>query len=115
MVLIGYEDTIEIDFLNTKLAVPEDLSFSEDEYLDYFEDFELRMVPKSMNPEISDKRGNVKLGGKSYLRDHIILHEGSETGNIYIYVRKLDDSLLCCVSIAIWSDKSAEDYEKLFE
>ncbi len=71
------------------------------------------MLPKSMEPETGDERVKVKLGGREYLRQQTMLHEGSEICDCFEYASKLDDNLMCCVSIAIWSDKTPEDYEKL--
>ena len=112
-VLMGYEDVIQIDFINTRLAVPNDMNFTADEYLDHFEDYELRMVPKSMAPEVGSERVKVNFGGREYLRTQITLHDYSETGNIYNYVCKLDENLMCSIQVAIWSKKTPEEYEKL--
>ena len=71
------------------------------------------MLPKSMEPETGDERVKVKLDGREYLRQQTMLHEGSEICDCFEYASKLDDNLMCCVSIAIWSDKTPEDYEKL--
>jgi hypothetical protein len=68
-----------------------------------------------MNPQISGEREKVMLGDKEYIRDLVILQDSGETGHLYQYARKLDENLMCCISIGIWSDKSPEEYEKLFE
>lgn len=35
--------------------------------------------------------------------------------NCYLYARKLDDNIMCCISISMPTDKKIADYEKLFE
>ncbi|MBR5364465.1 MAG: beta-lactamase family protein [Oscillospiraceae bacterium] len=114
IVLIGYEDIIEIDFLNTKLGVPDDADYTAEEYLDDNEDYELRMVPGYMKPQVGQGRSTAELSGKEYLRNLVVLTDSGEKGNSYTYARKLDDDLMCIVDIAIWSEKTAEDYEALF-
>ena len=105
-------ESIDIKFVNTKRAVPNDSNYTADEYLDDFMDFLQRLSDRIGILQEHGKREKVTLGGKEYIRE--VVRASSFNQYFYFYVRKLDDDLMVVIEITGISDKSPEDYEKMF-
>ena len=105
---------IEIKFINTKLGVPSDPDFTEDEYLDAYVAYNTACITEMGGTQVEKERVKVKLGGQEFVRSfNVIDYYGPM--NCYLYARKLDDNIMCCISISMPTDKKIADYEKLFE
>ena len=105
---------IEINFLNTKLGVPDDPDFTEDEYLDSHVAHNTACITDMGGTQVEKERIKTKLGGQEYIRSfNVIDYYGPM--NVYYYARKMDDNLMCIVVISMPTDKKIADYEKLFE
>ena len=105
---------IEIKFINTKLGVPGDPDFTEDEYLDAYVAYNTSCITDMGGTQVEKERVKVKLGGQEFVRSfNVIDYYGPM--NCYLYARKLDDNIMCCISISMPTDKKIADYEKLFE
>lgn len=108
-------DFIQINYINTKLAVPDDTCFTEDEYFDWTEDAGW-LAFWYTKPEFFDDRVWVNICGKEYLRLHFLLDINGDIGDYYIYARKLDDNLMCTIEVHLLypHGMTIEDYEKIF-
>ena len=105
---------IEIKFINTKLGVPGDPDFTEDEYLNAYIAYNTACITDMGGTQVEKERVKVKLGGQEFVRSfNVIDYYGPM--NCYFYARKLDDNLMCCVTISMPTDKKIADYEKFFE
>jgi len=106
--------SIEIQFLNTKLGVPGDPDFTEDEWLDFIVGFNGAGLEKMGGTQNEKERSKVKLGGQEYTRAMLVIDYYGEMHG-YHYARKLDDNLMCIINISMPIDKNIADYEKMFE
>ena len=108
----GNIDNIFVRFINTKVAFPGASDVSADDVLDIF---------KARNDGSEAKyldRTNVTLAGTEYRRE-ICSFEGSAYNLpffYYYYARKIDDDMICLISISTNKTDSTSDYfESLFE
>lgn len=108
-------DFIQINFINTELAVPDDPCFAEAEYLDWVADTGWPAL-YHLKPQFFDERVRVNICGKEYLRMHFVIDDNGDIGDYYIYARKLDENLMCTIELHLWypNDMKVEDYEKIF-
>ena len=105
----------EINFLNTKIGVPDDNNYTEDELLDdtvslYTE------LNKNHNGIVLTETGRdrVTLCGNEYLRVTIEIDDHGEKGYMNFYARRLDEDLMLIISTSTWSDVTLEELEKAF-
>ena len=109
-------DFIQINYINTKVAVPDDMNFTEDEYLDWNENGGWRALwPRE--PHFFDGREKVNICGKEFLRSHFEIDNFGNIGDYCFYARKLDETLMCTIEIHLWGEKgrTLEYYEKILE
>lgn len=108
--------SINFYFLNSKLGVTDDPDYTAEEYM---EDYMRFMV--SVNEENGvvvnvSEPVTVTVGGKEYIRSRAVYeYQGAQVGEVYTYIRKLDDDLLLEFDIGGVLSKPIEEYEKLFE
>lgn len=107
-------DFIQINYINTKLAVPDDPDFTEDECLAWYEDSGWHVL-WAQKPQFFNDRVKVNICGKEYLRTHLIIDDNGEIGDYYVYARKLDESLMCVIELHMWASNGpgVEGYEKI--
>ena len=107
---------IEFAFLNTKLGAPDDLDYTEEEYLNDYVDLCVRMGAADDDgwSIVIQKSVKVMLGGKEYVRLSA-LQDWHGKSNMNWYARKLDDDLMCIILISGVDESKIADYEKLFE
>ncbi len=110
---ISTDETIDIKFMNTKMAVPKDSNYTATEYLDDFKDFLTKLSDRIGVPQEYDSREKVVLGGKEYIRE--VVRASSFNQYFYFYVWKIDDDLMLVIEIVGVSDKTPEDYERMFK
>ena len=111
----GSVAVIMITFINTKLAVPDELDYTAEAYLKDSVDQMLRR--NEADPDRWEmKRGEitkVTLGGKEYSKLSVE-YDFQGHGTLNYYARKLDNDLIAVIQITL-GNQSVEDYEKLFE
>lgn len=112
----GSGSAIEIDFLNTELGVPDDSSYTEEEYLNDYVDL---LTRAGENDEdgwtiISRDIKKAALGDKEYARATVIIDYHGNTEFNY-YARKIDDELMCIIMTSVRENENVSDFEKLFE
>lgn len=106
----GKNEYIQIVFINTKKAVPVDPDYTEEKYIKDFKemtDSELKQIGIKAN---YGEQTKVVLSGKEYLK--LSFNVDSQTA--YLYVRKLDDSLMTVITASSMTGGSADKYEKMF-
>lgn len=108
---------VDFQFVNTKLASPDDPSYDENKYLDDNAAFLKNDLYKGYPIKVeSQGRAKASLNGKEYVRDIITLSGNEGTQTICIYARKLDDNLMSVIEVYWFGKKTPEEYEKsLFE
>ncbi|SHM91751.1 glycoside hydrolase family 3 protein [Ruminococcus flavefaciens] len=101
-------ENVVVRFVNIKNAFPNSSKSPEEELLEIY-----RERAKDMKTEYKE-RAKIKLCGEEYTREMFNL-EGVEDD--YLYVRKLDDDLLCFISYATRDGKkfTPEKFEAMFE
>lgn len=101
-------ESINVYFLNTKLGFPYDSDYTEEDYLNdeikTYEEYEI--VEKNIS--------KVTLGGKEYTRAELLVDFDGVECRIYLYARKVDESLMVKIEAASLSDKRADYFEDLF-
>ena len=106
----GKNEFIQIVFINTKRAVPDDPDYSEEKYIKDFKemtDEELKQIGLKAS---YGEQTKVTLSGKEYIK--IPFTVDSQT--VYLYVRKLDDNLMTVITTSSMTGGSADKYEKMF-
>ena len=105
---------IDLKFVNTKLASPDDPGYDENKYLDDYGKFFKEMLKDY--PITIEYKGRTKatLSGKEYVRDTYTLSGNEGVQTVCIYARKLDDNLMSTVEIYWFGKHTAEEYEKNF-
>ena len=107
---------ISIFFLNTKLGVPDDSDYTEEDYYNYQKEIYENLGSDAGGTYTLEAPENVKLGGEEYVRN-IIKFTYSYGGEEYTYdyVKKIDDNLMCIISISNSdAEKTPEFFEALF-
>ena len=106
---------IEFTFLNTKRGVPDDPDYTEEEYMEDY--IKLLSVLNEAHGGKVVHKGTEKamIGGKEYLRAHLVYEYSDGNTEGYLYMRKLDDNLIVCIDIGGNLKMPISDYEKLFE
>lgn len=107
---------ISIFFLNTKLGVPDDSDYTEEDYYNYQKEIYENLGSDAGGTYTLEAPENVKLGGEEYVRI-IIKFTYSYGGEEYTYgyVKKIDDNLMCIISISNSdAEKTPEFFEALF-
>ena len=105
----------EIMFLNTSIGVPDDPDYTENEYLDDVFALYSRLSNEDHGIIMTElHRDQVTLCGNGYLRSEIEMDDNGEIGHVYFYARRLDDDLMCIISISTWEDISLEELESVF-
>lgn len=112
----GSGSVIDVTYLNTDIAFPDENNITAEFYLD---DYEVRMVARNEADDEGDTftRGEtvtVDLGGNEYVRT-VFAYNTVNTFNQFYYVRKIDDNLFCVILISDLKGNSPEYYESLFE
>ena len=107
--------SINFYFLNSKLGVTDDPDYTAEEYMEDYMDFNVSINAKNgVTVTVSDPE-TVTVGGKEYIRTRSVYeYNGAQVGEIYTYIRKLDDDLLLEFDIGGTLSMPIEDYEKLF-
>ena len=106
----GKNEFIQIVFINTKRAVPDDPDYSEEKYIKDFKemtDEELKQI--GLKASYGEQTKGT-LSGKEYIK--IPFTVDSQT--VYLYVRKLDDNLMTVITTSSMTGGSADKYEKMF-
>ncbi|MBR5682588.1 MAG: beta-lactamase family protein [Ruminococcus sp.] len=111
----GSGNAIEIDFLNTKLGVPDDSDYTEEEYLNDYIDLLGRAGENEQDgwSIISRDISKATLGDKEYIYAKAVIDYHGNT-EFHYFARKIDDELMCIIMMSINDDESILDYEKLF-
>ena len=111
----GTEEAVEVHFLNRRLGIPYDQDYTEEDFLNdimkEYDEFYETQGGKVTSKEIT----KVTLDGKEYLRLAMVMELDGQKGNMYSYVRKLDDNLIVKIDTVSWSGKSNDYFEKMFE
>ena len=112
----GSGGVIEVTYLNTDIAFPDENNVTEEFYLD---DYEARLIARNEaddEGEPLERRdtGSVILGGNEYMRTTVARGSG-DSFNQYFYVRKVDDNLFCMIMISDLSGNPPEYYEGMFK
>ena len=112
----GSGNAIEIDFLNTKLGVPDDNDYTAEEYLNDYIDL---LTRAGENDEdgwsiISRDIKKATLGDKEYGKAKVIIDYHGNTEFNY-YARKIDDELMCIIMMSVRDGENVSDLEKRFE
>ena len=107
--------SINFYFLNSKLGVTDDPDYTAEEYMEDYMDFNVSInAENGVTVTVSDSE-TVIVGGKEYIRTRSVYeYNGAQVGEIYTYIRKLDDDLLLEFDIGGTLSMPIEDYEKLF-
>ena len=86
-----------------------------EEYMEDYMDFNVSInAENGVTVTVSDPE-TVTVGGKEYIRTRSVYeYNGAQVGEIYTYIRKLDDDLLLEFDIGGTLSMPIEDYEKLF-
>ena len=101
-------ESIHVYYLNSKLGVPDDRDYTEDDYLnDATKTYEGYGVTDS-------DRTKVTVAGKEYTRAELVLQFNGKEAHLYFYARKLEDNLLVMIECDSMSDKRSDYFEKLF-
>lgn len=100
----------QIEFVNTKLADPDDSDYSPDKYLDE----QTAMVAKTVKrfgitAEIK-KEGTVTMGGKEYSKVMVHLSGNGPEQYVAYYARKVDDKVIVVLQAC-----NMNDFEKMVE
>ena len=111
----GTEEAVEVHFLNRRLGIPYDQDYTEEDFLNdimkEYDEFYETQGGKVASKEIT----KVTLDGKEYLRLAMVMELDGQKGNMYSYVRKLDDNLIVKIETVSWSGKTNDYFEKMFE
>ena len=103
---------LEFNFVNTKLASPDDPSYDENKYLDEYGNF-VKGNYKDFPITVEYKgRTKVNLCGKEYVRDTYTLSGNDGVQTLCFYARKLDDSLMSVIELYWFGKKTPEEFEK---
>lgn len=107
--------SINFYFLNSKLGVTDDPDYTAEEYMEDYMDFNVSInAENGVTVTVSDPE-TVIVGGKEYIRTRSVYeYNGAQVGEIYTYIRKLDDDLLLEFDIGGALSMPIEEYEKLF-
>lgn len=106
----GKNEYIQIVFINTKKAVPDDPDYTEQKYINDFKEmteYELKQI--GLKAVFGDQ-SKVTLSGKEYVKIQFTV----EGQTVYLYVSKLDDSLMTVITASSMAGGSADKYEKMF-
>lgn len=108
-------DNVAVSFINTKLAFPDKTEVSVEDVLDYYKDFINNTISGS-GTEVKWVEGEkVTVGGQEYTRN-TAYYDGSDSNYEALYMRKLDDSLICWLHISSNDpNKDLAYFEGLFE
>ncbi len=111
----GSGNAIEIDFLNTNLAVPDDSDYTEEEYLNDYIDLLARAGENDQDgwSIISRDISKTTLGDKEYICAKAVIDYHGNT-EFHYFARKIDDELMCIIMMSLTDDESILDFEKLF-
>jgi len=107
--------SISINFLNAKMAAPDDLDYTAEEYMDDYVKMSIAISSADGVNVKCESIEKVTVGGKEYLKTKVVYDYQGSKSEAYIYMRKLDDNLILSIEIGGKMDKPIEDYEKLFE
>ena len=105
---------IDIRFVNTKLAAPDDPAYDENKYLDDYGSFVKGMYKDFPITVEYVGRTKVTVCGKEYVRDTFTLSGNEGVQTLCFYARKLDDNLMSVMEIYFFGKHTAEEYEKMF-
>ena len=107
--------SINFYFLNSKLGVTDDPDYTAEEYMEDYMDFNVSInAENGVTVTVSDPE-TVIVGGKEYIRTRSVYeYNGAQVGEIYTYIRKLDDDMLLEFDIGGALSMPIEEYEKLF-
>lgn len=106
-------DYIQVQYLNTKTAFPDNVDITEEELLDFFEPILLG----SMDDVKAEDRKSVELGGRKYLRSTLRVKNSGINFAQCIYVSRIDDDMMCFFVVQSASESEIEDpyyFEKCF-
>lgn len=106
----GKNEYIQIVFINTKKAVPDDPGYTGEKYIKDFKemtDYELKQIGLEA---AYGEQTKVMLSGKEYLKIPFTV----EGQTVYMYVRKLDDSLMTVITVSSMAGESEDKFEKMF-
>ncbi|MBP5378781.1 MAG: beta-lactamase family protein, partial [Ruminococcus sp.] len=94
----GSGSCIEIDFLNTKLGVPDDSDYTEEEYLNDYIDLLVRAGEDDEDgwSVISRSIKTATLGDKEYVYANAVIDYHGNTEFNY-FARKIDDEVMCII------------------
>ncbi len=105
---------IDLKFVNTKLAAPDDPAYDENKYLDDYGSFVKGMYKDFPITVEYVGRTKVIVCGKEYVRDTFTLSGNEGVQTLCFYARKLDDNLMSVMEIYFFGNHIAEEYEKMF-
>ena len=96
-------------FNNPKISMPDKENATENDYLDLFKEYFQDLAPTQDVKLTYKDRTTVTLGGKEYVREVIDADtspaEGTEMYD-YLYVRKLDDGVMCIIFIEGYTNET---------
>ena len=106
----GKNEYIQIVFINTRKAVPDDPDYTEEKYIKDFKEmtkYELKQIGLEAKYV---EQGKATLSGKEYVKISFTV-DGQP---VYLYVRKLDESLMTVITFSSMTGGSADKFEKMF-
>ena len=109
------EIVMEFRFYNTGAGVSDDPDYTADELLDDTIALYMALIEEDGIGVEQIGRAHVTLGAVEYERDGIIIDYYGDIGHMYMYSRKINDGLMCIITISYYTDDSIEDFEALFE
>lgn len=108
------QENVAVNFINTKLAFPDSSEVTEDDVLASYKAYIDNAVASSGTEVKWKEKEKATIGGAEYI-GNIAYYGGSDSNYEALFMRKLDDSLICWIHFSSNSpDKTPEYYEKLF-
>lgn len=103
-------DSLQLYFMNTALAAPDDDDYTEEEFLEdefsFMENETYEITRKGVT--------KVTLGGKEYTRSEVEISLDDMKLYTFTYGRKINDNLMLDIDITITDPDKIDEFEKLF-
>lgn len=106
----GKNEYIQIVFINTKKAVPDDPDYTAEKYIKDFKEMTDNELKQIGLKATYGEPAKITLSGNEYLKIPFTV----EGQTVYMYVRKLDESLMTVITVSNMAGGSADKYEKMF-
>ena len=108
------QENVAVNFINTKLAFPDLTEVTEADVLKSYKDYIQQAVTASGGQVEWKENEKATIGGEDYI-GNIAYYGGDQTNYEALFMRKLDDTLICWLHFSSNSpDKTPEYYAGLF-